>query len=225
MKNLRNILLGVLLIGLGVVFAVNSLGIAEIDIFFDGWWTLFIIIPSVCGVISDRDKTGAIIGLVIGAALLLSAQGIIDFSMILKLVFPIILVIAGVSIIFKGFFKKAKESGELPPSVKPVREYAATFSGQDIKFDGEVFEGAELTAAFGGIKCDLRGAVIAEDVVINATAAFGGIDIFVPEGVNVKIKSSALFGGVSDKKKRANIEGAKTLYINADAVFGGVDVK
>ena len=225
MKNLRNILLGVLLIGLGVVFAVNSLGIAEIDIFFDGWWTLFIIIPSVCGVISDRDKTGAIIGLVIGAALLLSAQGIIDFSMILKLVFPIILVTAGVSIIFKGFFKKAKENSELPPSVKPVREYAATFSGQDIKFDGEVFEGAELTAAFGGIKCDLRGAVIAEDVVINATATFGGIDILVPDGVNVKIRSSALFGGVSDKKKRVNIDGAKTLYINADAVFGGVDVK
>lgn len=225
MKNLRNILLGVLLVGLGIIFALNSLGMTDIDVFFDGWWTLFIIIPSISGFISDRNKTGAIIGLVIGIALLLSAQGIVDFSTMLKLVFPVILILIGVSIIFKGTFKRVKKQEDLPPSVKPVKEYAATFSGQNIKFDGEVFGGAELTAAFGGIECDLRGAVIAEDVVINATATFGGIDIFVPDGVNVKIKSSALFGGVSDKKKRTNIEGAKTLYINADAIFGGVDIK
>ena len=60
---------------------------------------------------------------------------------------------------------------------------------------------------------------------INASAAFGGIDIFLPDNVNVKVKSSAIFGGVSDKKKRPHIEGAKTVYINADTAFGGVDIK
>ncbi len=30
---------------------------------------------------------------------------------------------------------------------------------------------------------------------------FGGIEIYVPDDVNVKIKSSSIFGGVSEKKK------------------------
>ena len=123
------------------------------------------------------------------------------------------------------FFKKKMKNEEFPKDRPTAREYAATFSGQDLKFDGEIFEGVTLTAAFGGINCDLRKAIIEKDVFINASAAFGGIDIFLPDNVNVKVKSSAIFGGVSDKKKRQHIEGAVTVYINADAAFGGVDIK
>lgn len=51
------------------------------------------------------------------------------------------------------------------------------FSGQNVKFDGEKFNGTELTAVFGGVKCDLTKAIIEKDVVINATCIFGGVDI------------------------------------------------
>lgn len=225
MKIAKNVIWGVLFISLGVIFALNSLGITDIDLFFEGWWALFVIIPSVAGLISDRDKAGAIIGLVIGVALLLSARDIIDFSTIFGLIFPVILVIIGVKIIFKSLFKKKEKSDAFSNRSGVQKEFSSTFSGLDLNFDGEVFEGADLNTAFGGITCNLRNAIIEKDVVINASAAFGGIDIFLPEGVNVKTKSSALFGGVSDEKKRVHIEGANTIYINADAAFGGIDIK
>ena len=225
MKIAKNVIWGVLFIALGVIFALNSLGVTNIDLFFEGWWTLFIILPSIAGLISDHDKTGAIIGLVIGVALLLSARDIIDFSTIFGLIFPVILVIIGVKIIFKSLFKKKGKAEGFRERSGAQKEFNSTFSGLDLKFDGEVFEGADLNTAFGGITCDLRSAIIEKDVVINASAAFGGIDIFLPEGVNVKIKSSALFGGVSDKKKREHIDGANTIYINADTAFGGIDIK
>ena len=57
-----------------------------------------------------------------------------------------------------------------------------------------------LNAVFGGVKCDLREAKLSGDVVINATAVFGGIDIFIAEDVVVKIKSFPLFGGVSNNR-------------------------
>ena len=41
---------------------------------------------------------------------------------------------------------------------------------------------------FGSIKCDLRNAIIEKDVVINASSTFGGIDIYVPENVKIKIR-------------------------------------
>lgn len=50
MKNVRNVLWGIVLIAVGVIIALHAFGVADINIFFDGWWTLFIIVParSVC---------------------------------------------------------------------------------------------------------------------------------------------------------------------------------
>lgn len=36
---------GIVLIILGPIVGGNTLGITNINIFFDGWWTLFIIVP------------------------------------------------------------------------------------------------------------------------------------------------------------------------------------
>ena len=99
----------------------------------------------------------------------------------------------------------------------------ATFTGCNLNYDGEPFEGAELTAVFGGVKCDLRGAVIQADCAIQATAVFGGIDIFVPDTVNVKISSNSMFGGVTNKT--AAHPGAPTVYVSATSMFGGVTIK
>lgn len=73
MKNLGNVIWGILFIIIGLIVGLNAFGITKIDIFFDGWWTLFIIIPSFIGLIKDKEKTGSIILLLIGIVLLLSA--------------------------------------------------------------------------------------------------------------------------------------------------------
>ena len=101
----------------------------------------------------------------------------------------------------------------------------ATFSGAKLNYDGRAFHGAELNAVFGGVECDLRGATFEGDSAINASAIFGGIDIFVPDGINVCLRSSSIFGGASDKLNRPHIEGAPTLYVNATCVFGGLELK
>lgn len=85
--------------------------------------------------------------------------------------------------------------------------------------------GTDLTAVFGGVDCDLRKAIISSDKVINATAVFGGIDIFVPDNVKVKVKSTSIFGGVTDKNSHSLKEDAHTIYINASCIFGGVEIK
>ena len=101
MKKFGNVLWGIVLIGIGLIIGGNALGITNINIFFDGWWTLFIIIPCFIGLFKDNEKTGNLIGLLIGVALLLACQDIFDFDLIWKLAFPAILVAIGLSIIFK----------------------------------------------------------------------------------------------------------------------------
>ena len=228
MKKTTSILWGCVLVALGVILGINALGIARIDIFFPGWWTLFIIVPCAISLFgNDTDKTGDLIGIVIGVCLLLASQGIIRFDVLWKLLLPAILIMIGLSIIFKDALK-----GKVTKEIKKLRgksglkEYWATFAGQNVNFAKEKFEGCRLEAVFGGIKCDLREAKIEEDVLIRASAIFGGITIFVPEDVNVQVVATSMFGGTDNKKgKKAQDEGRKTIYVESTSVFGGVEIK
>lgn len=227
MKRISNIMWGLILIIIGVILGGNALDIFNINLFFDGWWTLFIIVPTFIGLVTERDKTGNIIGLIIGLLLLLSCRGLFDFKLIWKLIFPLIFVIIGLSLIFKNNINK-----EVSEKIKKLNEnlssndgYTATFSGQNLNFDGEEFKGSNLNAIFGGIKLDLRNSIINEDIVINASSIFGGIDIYIPDNCKVKIKSNSIFGGVSNNKKCNVDDNSYTIYINASCMFGGVEIK
>lgn len=227
MKKLGNALWGIVLIALGVILGLNATGVAHINIFFDGWWTLFIIIPCFIGLIRDNDKVGNLIGLLIGVALLLCCQRVLNFDMIWKLLFPAILVIIGLSLIFKDAIgsKVTAEIKNLNKNRSKENEYCATFGGQNINLEGQEFKGLDLSAVFGGIKCDLTKAKITGNQVINVSTIFGGADIFVPNNVRVIVKSTPIFGGVSDKTVKPSDENAPIIYVNATCVFGGVDIK
>ena len=222
----NNVIWGIVLIVIGVIFGTNALGITDISIFFDGWWTLFIIVPCTVGLFTSHDKMGSVIGILIGVALLLACQDVFDFEIMRKLAVPVIVILIGLAMIFKRrdnqatlILEEAKKNGA------PLKQCCATFSGQDVDYTDEVFDGAEFNAIFGGIKCDLRNAVIEKDAVINACCIFGGIDILVPDNVNVKVSSSSIFGGISDKNHKNSAENAVTLYINGTCMFGGIDIK
>lgn len=222
-----NVLWGIVLIVIGVIFGLNALDITNINIFFDGWWTLFIIVPSFIDLFKDKDKTGNIIGLLVGICLLLACQGVLSFSLIWKLALPALLVIIGLSLIFKDVInsKVKTKIKELNTKNNELTEYCATFGSTDLSFSGEKFNGCNLSAVFGGVKCDLRDAKLSDDVIVNASAIFGGIDIIVPDDVAVKVKSFPLFGGVSNDKKNNVKEAKKVVYVNATCMFGGVEIK
>lgn len=226
MNKLKRGLWGLVLIALGVLLGVKALGIIDFDIFFPGWWTLFIIVPCTISLFTDSDKVGDLIGIGIGVALMLACLDVIDFSMIWKLVLPVALVLIGLSIIFKDVFKKKIIDGmERIEGTYKGKEYWSTFSGQNLNFSGEKFEGCKLEAVFGGIKCDLRGAKITEDVMIKASAIFGGVTIIAPDNINVQVISNSLFGGASNKHEAKSDKAKKTVYVDANCVFGGVEVK
>ena len=214
MKRKENLIWGVVFIIIGLIIGLKVLGIINIDIFFDGWWSLFIIIPSTISIVKNIRDIGAYIWLVIGVALLLSAQEILDMEIVGKLIFPAVLVAIGIGMIFKDSkLEKAKEN----------EEYYATFSGEKLNFEGDTFNGASLNAIFGGIDLNLKKADIKNETNINTTSVFGRINIFVPDNVNVEIKSTSLFGGVTNKVE--NKENQPTIKIRAFCLFGGVEVK
>ena len=101
MKKFGSLLWGLVFIAVGIIVGLNSFKVTNIDLFFNGWWTLFIIVPCFIGLFTDNDKTGDTVGIAVGVILLLCCQDILNFDILWKLLLPIILIIIGLSFIFK----------------------------------------------------------------------------------------------------------------------------
>ncbi len=221
MKKIENIIWGLILITLAVILGLNSFGITDIQIFFDGWWTLIIIVPCFIGLLKNRSKLGNLIGLSTGILLLLNQREILTFDLLSKLVVPGILLIIGLNLIFKNTFTKFKN---VEIKGKEKENYSAVFSSQKIELKEINANRIKTEVVFGAIRLNLREAELKDNMMIESGAIFGNILINVPEDVNVKIISTSIFGTVTDRVKRNYVENNKTICINATTLFGGVNI-
>lgn len=229
MKDLSRILWGIVLVLLGIIWGLNATGVTNIDIFFDGWWTLFIIVPSAISLVNPKNngKVSSVICLVIGIFLLLGSLDVFDFDILWEILLPVIVVIIGLSLIFGNKAKTTLKEKIDNTDFSNVEVITATFGEQNINKAGEKFEKANLDAVFGSIKLDLRDADLKNETYIKASAIFAGITILAPKDVEVKIKSTPIFGGVTNEclDEKTNKNAKKTIYVDGFALFGGIEIK
>lgn len=229
MKKITQIIWGLAIVALGVIFAGNALGWFNIDIFFKGWWTLFIIVPSFINIFTEEHKVPSFVFMCAGILLLLAAQEVFTYEVAWKVILAIVLVVIGLSIIFKNIFH-SKNDKEVAAKIKKIKNgdtmdnQTAVFSGSERTYKKETFSGTSLVAVFGGVDLDLRDAIFEKDTVIRAVCAFGGIDLKVPEDVQIKLNSNIVFGGISDDRKNPNESSKHTIYIDAYGAFGGISI-
>lgn len=266
MKKSSGWLWGGVLVVLGVILGINALGIININLFFPGWWTLFIIVPSLVGLMTEKQKGGSLVGLVIGLCLLMSCLGILPLRVLWKLLLPALLVVLGVAMM-RGSVRgrisvnvheeeEAKDEKRKHGKIEEAEivdgdededdddeddededdddeegfrqrdGHWSTLGTQEINYDGQKFEGTKVDAVFGGADVDLRHAKIQDGAVLKLSSIFGGVIVYVPEDVKVEVTSTAILGGVSDKRKIVPVASAtKTLVIEATCVFGGVEIR
>lgn len=223
-NSVGNLFWGILLVVIGLGFAGNVFGLWNFELFFAGWWTLFIIVPCAISMIQNGIQLWNTIGLGIGVLLFVSQQGYFNGQLLGDLIFPIIIIAIGLSIMFKE--KLSKNAKQIQRMNKDgLTDYSAVFGGQELNFPGDEFKGASLTAVFGSINLDLRQAIINEDIYVSTTAVFGGIEIMLPNNVRVEISSTPIFGGISNKANKPLGENPPTIYINSTNIFGGTEVK
>lgn len=233
-KDYSALIWGLIFVAVGIIFGGNALNIWYIDIFFPGWWTLFLIIPGLISMVRYGFNWGSGILVIIGLVLLFDALDIIDDGVIWKLIFPLVLVALGISIIasfFRTGTKKGIKSEEYSKSKSykydstQYPRYTAILGGGDYKNNTEDLKGVVAEAILGGLSIDLRDAKITEDIVLELTAVLGGIDIFIPDNVRVEIISGVpVLGGFEHKINRNAISGPK-VRIKYTAVLGGIEIK
>lgn len=234
---------GLIIIALGVLIGAKAFG-ADFEIFFDGWWTLFIIIPSAIGLFEKGNRTGSAIGLVVGIMFLLVAQDFIEWHMFGKLIVAIIFVIVGFRLIFdESRRNKDREFYQNNNGTENTYTYTydstnanntdtnsskntysdnnnANFNSGSGSQSYNSINDTNVTAIFSGKNLNYNGQYFGGVAV---TAIFGGIDINLRNAIidkDVIIDVTAIFGGI-DIYVPSNVR----VVSNCTAIFGGVDNK
>ncbi|QDP98479.1 DUF1707 domain-containing protein [Microlunatus elymi] len=102
----------------------------------------------------------------------------------------------------------------------------AVFGGTTRKGRWRVRKHIQAYALFGGQDLDMRDAIFESPVVeISGFWCFGGLDLKVPEGMEIRDQTMGIFGGTEIKHVGEPEPGAPVLVIKGVCLFGGVSVK
>jgi hypothetical protein len=83
-----------------------------------------------------------------------------------------------------------------------------------------------VITVFGGSDIDFSEAIFTSPTTrIRMLCLFGGVDIYVPEGVNTTVKAFAIFGGIDNRTPSCPAQDAPRLVVEGLVMFGGADVK
>jgi len=245
---------GAILIGLGVIYTLDSFGVLYAGHVLR-YWPLILVGIGIAKVSQARlpsQRTGGIVLTAIGGMLLLWTLDVYWFRA--RYIWPILLLLVGVSLIWQAIAHRRSPiagNGESSPGER-VLEGAraglaasregragstdagsflnefAIMGGGDRIVRAQDFRGGEITAIMGGFGIDLRGAAIAGDsATINIFTLWGGVDLKVPEDWNVVMSGAPILGVFTNSAKtfRQGDAAAKTLFIKGAAIMGGVEVK
>lgn len=217
-----NIVFGLILTLVGVLFLLHNLGIYYI---YEIWryWPLLLIVAGLTKVAFGRggERTFGAVAVFIGLVFL--ADNVFGLHVHLGQLWPVILVIVGISIIMRAI-RGPRAPGAAADMSSVVREQAIV-GGIARRNTSQSFQGGELTAFMGGCDVDLRESRMAgPQAVIDCFTMWGGITITIPPDWTVDPQVSVFAAGFEDKTK-APVQPTGRLVLRGTAFMGGIEVK
>jgi len=228
MRFTSRVLIGLLVLVFGIALLADNLNIFEfdMDLVFE---TLFAVFVIGIGLRVAFGRNG-IITIIIGAAISLVGINMLnesynfydfDTSLVWGVLWPTVIILFALKLIF-NFKGKSK---------------IAIFSGVNLGDRNWKVEDNSYSAIMGGFDLNLCEADIKEgETKINLSAIMGGIDVIVPDNINVICEGKVIMGGIeflgkssggliSSLKKEYTVNSSKTLILECDVLMGGIEIK
>jgi hypothetical protein len=222
----RQVILGVLVIGMGLLFLLDNLAIWDFHRAIQFWPMAFILV----GVIklfdtssSDGYFLGAVL-ILVGVLMMLSRLGYFYFSW--QAIWPLLLIALGGSVLYKAvtgrrLIGSALKGGAASDDLVDV---TAILGGFERRITSPNFKGGEVTAIMGGCSLDMRGSQIETEAVVNVFVVWGGITIKCPPDWTVVLHGTPIMGGFTEKTAPPP-DNSKRLIVRGYAIMGGVEVR
>ncbi|WP_313166870.1 LiaI-LiaF-like domain-containing protein [Massilia oculi] len=226
------VVLGLLVIGMGLLFLLDNLGFVDMHRAFSFWPMLFVIVGTV-KLCDTRTHGGTLLGaglVGVGILLMLDRMDIIDFSW--RTIWPLVLIGLGGFLVAKALRSKRAlghgvamvDGAPVDVGVGEVLDITAILGGYERRVTTQNFRGGEITAVMGGCELDMRGASIQGEAVINVFAFWGGVTIKCPPDWAIVLHGTPILGGF-EEKTIAPPDNSKRLVIRGYAIMGGVEIR
>ena len=218
------LIFGLVVIGLGVLFLMDELGIMNASEVLR-WWPAAMLaygLMRLTGTLCRQHPVSGVIFTLIGGWLLLRNLGAIPYG--LRDFWPVVLIALGVVMVSGGLRRGRGATG--PAESASTLSAFAFWSGVDRKVVATDFQGGDVTAFMGGHDIDLRPARMAgETAVIDLFVVMGGVDMRIPEDWTVSCEAVPIMGSVEDRTRPPAGEVRGRLILRGFILMGGVEVK
>lgn len=226
------VVLGVLVIAMGLLFLLDNLGILDMHRAFSFWPMVFVIVGTV-KLCDTRSQGGTLLGaslVGVGVLMMLDRLDIINFNW--RTLWPLVLIGLGGFLVAKAVKSRGLVGGGPNGGVAmqdgadrgEVIDITAVLGGYERRIATQNFRGGEITAVMGGCELDMRGASIQGEAVINVFAFWGGVTIKCPPDWTVILLGTPILGGFEEKTV-VPPDGSKRLVIRGYAIMGGVEIR
>jgi predicted membrane protein len=216
------LVMGALIVVIGLLFTLENLGFLDPEQYLR-YWPAALIAVGLLQLWQGRARrvvSGSIFTFA-GVWLLLQGMGMVTVS--LWSLWPLLLVFAGASMVWRGVYGRGPERaiGDTHSTVSAM----AVLSGVNRGNSSQMFRGGDITAVLGGCQIDLRQATIEGEAVIDVFAMWGGIEIRVPENWSVSGRVTPILGGYEDKTSPVRDAANQRLLVRGLVIMGGVELK
>lgn len=180
----RQVILGVLVIGMGLLFLLDNMGIWNFGRALRFWPMAFIVI-GVIKLFDTNSPDGVILGsalILVGVLMMLDRLGLVYFSW--RAIWPVMLIALGASVVYRAVAGRRLAGAALKDALAAddVVDVTAILGGVERRIDTAHFKGGEITAVMGGCALDLRGGITLKcppdwSVVLHGTPIMGGVEV------------------------------------------------
>lgn len=222
-------LFGVLLVGIGVLFLLDSTGTIEAENVWGLIWPSILIVLGTWFLVRERARSLAgLVLLALGVGFFAQNAGWLAEGWIGRY-WPVIVIVAGLAILADATGltrgRPRRVEGETEVVGEDWLRSTAFMSGRKERVTSSTWRGGDVTAIMGGVELDLRDATPAsEGARLDVTAVMGGVEVRVPRGWRIEVRGAPLLGGFDDKTKGGAPSDAPLLSVTGTALMGGVEI-
>ena len=229
------VILGLIVIGMGLLFLLDNLNIFEIDGMFRFWPMMFILVGTL-KLYDSRDSTGYAIGIVlvsIGVLLTLRNMGYIWFGW--RTIWPVLVMLVGGAVVFNALRTRGEAGSSQNAFLQHARspdsgdadsviDLTAALGAIERRITSKDFRGGHVTTFMGGCELDLREASLVGEAEIRVFSVMGGITLRIPPDWTVVLRGTPIMAAFEEKTASPAASG-KRLIISGYAIMSGVEVR
>ena len=228
---------GALVVTAGILFLLNSTGVADLDWLLN-WWPSLFILYGVWRLIANgfRRLFWPIVLIIIGAFLQLGQLG---FDISWDRYWPVALIAVGILILGGGLRRRSRRRRDSTtgPNSSTIIDVDVSTSqdadddtlhavvgSQDRVISGD-FQSGSINVVMGSGTLDMRDArIVDRPAILEVSVVIGEVKIRVPADWNVRIVNSIQVGEAEDIRAGQNDDGNPDLIIKGSLKMGGLQI-